>query len=169
MKNFILMLCLGLVTLFAACDPDITTNGGRPTVDGQCADTVACEHRALPHANDAALSGLSSSTVVRPSSTVVHPPSTVVRPSSTVVHPPSTVVRPSSSVYAQIPTGSGGDGSYWGWLKKNYAMALTMLFFMAEGVVRITPSEKDDSIVNWVKRQVDKLLPNKTKDGGEHI
>jgi hypothetical protein len=141
MKHFILMLCLGLVSLFAACNPDITANGGRPTVDGQCADTVALEHKALPHANDAALSGLSS----------------------------STVVRPSSSVYAQIPTDTGGGGSYFGWLKKNYAMALTMLFFMAEGVVRITPSEKDDSIVNWVKRQVDKLLPNKTKGGGEHI
>mgnify|MGYP000110664597 CR=1 FL=1 len=38
----------------------------------------------------------------------------------------------------------------------------------AELIVRLTPSEKDNSILNAVKGFIDKILPNLTKDGGIH-
>ena len=37
-----------------------------------------------------------------------------------------------------------------------------------EIVVRLTPSEKDNSILNKVLWLVDKLVPNKSKDGKKH-
>lgn len=37
-----------------------------------------------------------------------------------------------------------------------------------ELIVRLTPTEKDNSIYNLVKRIVDALIPNKKNGGGKH-
>ncbi len=46
--------------------------------------------------------------------------------------------------------------------------AIAALFFLAEAVARLTPSERDNSIVNKVARftltVLDVLIPNKSKD-----
>ena len=38
-----------------------------------------------------------------------------------------------------------------------------------EIVFRLTPSEKDNSILNKVIWLCDKLIPNKAKEGGKHL
>ena len=43
-----------------------------------------------------------------------------------------------------------------------------LILGLLEVVVRLTPSEKDNSILNKVLWLVDKLVPNKSKDGKKH-
>ena len=43
-----------------------------------------------------------------------------------------------------------------------------LILGLLEVVVRLTPSEKDTSILNKVLWLVDKLVPNKSKDGKKH-
>ena len=49
-------------------------------------------------------------------------------------------------------------------------MVILAVFALAEAVVRITPSEKDNSIVNKVVSVgtylIDLVLPNRSKEGG---
>ena len=42
------------------------------------------------------------------------------------------------------------------------------IFAVAETIVRLTPTGKDNSILNAIKNMVDALLPNLKKDGGEY-
>lgn len=42
------------------------------------------------------------------------------------------------------------------------------IFAVAETIVRLTPTEKDNSILNAIKSFVDKIIPNLKSNGGEH-
>lgn len=53
---------------------------------------------------------------------------------------------------------------------------LLAIIAVAESIVRLTPTEKDDTAVEriggWVRKVLDmfgKLFPNKKKGGGEHV
>lgn len=41
------------------------------------------------------------------------------------------------------------------------------IFHVAEVIVRLTPTEKDDSILNKIKSVLDAVIPNIKKGGGE--
>ena len=53
-----------------------------------------------------------------------------------------------------------------------YADLILALLLVAEVIVRLTPSEEDNSIVNnignWIRAILDMLIPNRKKDGGRH-
>jgi len=51
---------------------------------------------------------------------------------------------------------------------EHIALIIGGCFAVAEVVVRLTPTEKDNSIYNKVKTIVDAILPNLKKDGGVH-
>ena len=53
-------------------------------------------------------------------------------------------------------------------LKANWYVIIVAIIAFAEVIVRLTPTSKDDSIVNWIKRVIDVLVPNKTKRGDKH-
>ena len=53
-----------------------------------------------------------------------------------------------------------------------YADLILALLLVAEVIVRLTPSQEDNSIVNniggWIRGILDVLVPNRDKDGGRH-
>lgn len=53
----------------------------------------------------------------------------------------------------------------WAWILANIAI----LLLIAEAVVRLTPTEKDNNILRIVQSWLDKLLPNRKKGGGTFV
>ena len=51
---------------------------------------------------------------------------------------------------------------------ENWVVLLTSAVAIAEIIVRLTPSEKDNSIVSIIKKIVDALILNKKRGGGFH-
>lgn len=51
---------------------------------------------------------------------------------------------------------------------ENWPIVLTAVLVFAEAIVKITPSEKDNSILNFIKKVLDFILPNLRKGGGKH-
>ena len=54
-------------------------------------------------------------------------------------------------------------------LQKHWVLLLTGVICLSEIIVRLTPSQKDNSILNKVLNIVDFLLPNLRKDGGKFV
>lgn len=50
----------------------------------------------------------------------------------------------------------------------NWEWLVPALFILLEAVVRITPTEKDNSLLEKVKELFDFILPNLKKGGGKH-
>jgi hypothetical protein len=59
------------------------------------------------------------------------------------------------------------DGVY-GFLLNNWKALLLALFGFIETIVRLTKTERDNSIFNYIKTILDWLLPNRKTDGGTH-
>ncbi len=53
-------------------------------------------------------------------------------------------------------------------ISENWIVLLTSLIGVAEVIVRLTPSKKDNSILNLVKRIIDAIIPNFRSGGGRH-
>lgn len=53
-------------------------------------------------------------------------------------------------------------------LKSNWIELLTALMGLIAVIVRLTPTEKDNDIFNFVKKILDFILPNFKKGGGTH-
>lgn len=55
-------------------------------------------------------------------------------------------------------------------VKENWLLILILygLPFAVEVVVRLTPTKKDDSIFDAIKKVLDKYVPNLRKGGGKH-
>lgn len=51
---------------------------------------------------------------------------------------------------------------------KNWIALLTGLVALIEVIVRLTPTKKDDSIFNFLKKLFDFLIKNRRHDGGVH-
>lgn len=47
----------------------------------------------------------------------------------------------------------------------NWELILSGGLFLAEIIVKITPTEKDNSILNKVTKTLDFIIPNRSKDG----
>jgi hypothetical protein len=58
------------------------------------------------------------------------------------------------------------SGGIWDFFLANLSTIILALFALAEVIVRLTPTEKDNSILSFLKRLVDWLLPNMAKGGG---
>ena len=52
-------------------------------------------------------------------------------------------------------------------LKENWVALLLGLIAFAEVVTRLTPTKKDDTVLNWVKQILDVFIPNLKKGGGK--
>lgn len=50
---------------------------------------------------------------------------------------------------------------------EQWALLVLGVFHVAEFIVRLTPTEKDDSILNTIKSFVDTWIPNLKKGGGK--
>jgi hypothetical protein len=66
---------------------------------------------------------------------------------------------PIVTAYAQAP--SVGD-----WLKDNWVVLLFAFLGFVEAVIRLTPTEVDNSIFNILKRLIDAWFPNHKANGG---
>jgi len=53
-------------------------------------------------------------------------------------------------------------------ITENLWEIISVALVIFELVVRLTPSEKDNSIYNLIKRIVDTLIPNRKNTGGKH-
>lgn len=53
-------------------------------------------------------------------------------------------------------------------IKNNWGALLAAILVFIEAIVRLTPSEKDNSIFNWIKRILDAIIPNKDTTGETH-
>jgi len=53
-------------------------------------------------------------------------------------------------------------------LQTNWIELLFGVIALAEVVVRLTPTKKDDSILEWVIKLVSFLIPNRKDGGGKH-
>ena len=51
-------------------------------------------------------------------------------------------------------------------LKENWVVLLFGLLGFAEVITRLTPTTKDDTIIQWIKSILDVLIPNRAKGGG---
>jgi len=54
-------------------------------------------------------------------------------------------------------------------LKANWVELLLGILAFAEIVTRLTPSEKDNTVLGWIKSILNALLPNRKKGGGRHV
>lgn len=70
------------------------------------------------------------------------------------------------------PDNSGGEsdsgGGLWAIIKMNWGLVVTALLGLLEVIVRLTPTDKDNSVFNFIKFLLDKIIPNQRKDGGAH-
>ena len=55
-----------------------------------------------------------------------------------------------------------------GILTNNWVEAVSIILVIAEFAVRLTPSEKDNSLFNKIKNLLDLILPNYAKGGKKH-
>jgi len=51
-------------------------------------------------------------------------------------------------------------------IKENWVVLLAALLAFIEVIVRLTPTEKDNTIFAIVKRIIDLFIPNRKKSGG---
>jgi len=51
-------------------------------------------------------------------------------------------------------------------LKENWLVLLFGLLAFAEVIARLTPTTKDDTIIQWIKSILDVIIPNRAKGGG---
>lgn len=93
---------------------------------------------------------------------------------------PPTEARPAKPAAPEVPVlraqvadttasdGTGDGGGFLAWAKAHWAVLAGALFAIAEAIVRVTPTERDNSIVNWLKKLLDGWLPNNSATGGQH-
>jgi hypothetical protein len=48
------------------------------------------------------------------------------------------------------------------------AVLITAILAIAKIITNLTPTEKDDNIVDWIDKIVDFFIPNNKKGGGTH-
>lgn len=53
-------------------------------------------------------------------------------------------------------------------LKENWMPILFAVLAFAEVIVRLTPSKKDDSILEWIYKILGLIFPNRKEGGGTH-
>lgn len=78
------------------------------------------------------------------------------------------VVTPTWAQVVQDSTATGGGG-LGNFIKTNWLALLAGLIALAEVVVRLTPSDRDNSIVNFIKSLLDAIIPNRRTTGGSHV
>lgn len=94
-------------------------------------------------------------------------------PGATALVAPSGVVPPLpplatpgiAYVQATPEEPAPGKKEFFTVLKENWGVVLTAFLVFLEVILRLTPSETDNSILNIIKRLVDALVPNKQKTG----
>lgn len=64
--------------------------------------------------------------------------------------------------------GPAKSGGLLGFIKDYWALLLPAILALVEVIVRITPTTKDDSVFNFLKYLLDKIIPNARAGGGQH-
>lgn len=64
--------------------------------------------------------------------------------------------------FGQDTTAVTGTGSTGGWISNNLTLVVTIIYGLYELVVRLVPTAKNWSILTYVMRLVQFLIPNKT-------
>ncbi len=57
--------------------------------------------------------------------------------------------------------------AFWQFITGHLAELIFGFLAFAEIIVRLTPTKKDDSILNFIVTIIDALFPNRKKDGGK--
>lgn len=68
----------------------------------------------------------------------------------------------SLNIEVSAPVAGEGFGT---WLGKNWVSFAAIMFFLLEIILRYTPSERDNSILSFIKGLFDRLFPNKSTQG----
>lgn len=53
-------------------------------------------------------------------------------------------------------------------IKENWAIITVAILPLAEVIVRLTPTKKDDTALDFFKKIMDVFIPNKKAGGGTH-
>jgi len=61
------------------------------------------------------------------------------------------------------------SGGFWGLVKTHWGAILSAFLIFIESIIRITPSNKDNSIFSFIKFILDKIIPNARSGGGTHV
>jgi len=61
------------------------------------------------------------------------------------------------------------SGGFWGLLKTHWGVILSAFLVFIESIIRVTPSNKDNSIFSFIKFILDKIIPNARSGGGTHV
>jgi hypothetical protein len=66
------------------------------------------------------------------------------------------------------PPDQNADVGWWAFIKANLGLLIPALLVFLESIVRLTKTEKDNSILNFIKSIFDFLIPNRAVGGGKH-
>lgn len=82
---------------------------------------------------------------------------------------PGTSIEPTDAPQPAegAPEESDGGG-FWQFIKSHLVEVFLALFALLEIIVRATPTQKDDSILNFIKSIFDSIIPNRRTGGGLH-
>ena len=67
-----------------------------------------------------------------------------------------------------VESQTSGNSSFKDFLSAHWAALVWALMSLLEVVVRLTPTARDNSVLNFVKMILDSLVPNARTGGGEH-
>ena len=60
------------------------------------------------------------------------------------------------------------DSSFWNIIKDNIEVIVWSLIGFITVIVRLTPTKKDDDILNWIVKILNVIIPNRKAGGGTH-
>ena len=60
------------------------------------------------------------------------------------------------------------DQSFWEILKENIGTVIWGLIGFITVIVRLTPTKRDDEILNWIIKILNVIIPNRKEGGGTH-
>ncbi len=72
------------------------------------------------------------------------------------------------SAMAQVEGAAEASSSFIDILKENWGTVLTGLLTFLSVIVRLTPTKKDDDILNWIIKILNAIVPNRKAGGGVH-
>lgn len=91
---------------------------------------------------------------------------TVEYPKTTVEQADAHTLVPQAPLEEEPADDAAGTGGLLNFIQEHWPALVVLLLAFIEGLLRLTPSEADNSIFNLLKRIIDALLPNRRAAGG---
>ncbi len=70
------------------------------------------------------------------------------------------------TVNVGVPVADEPKPDTWAWLRKNWIALVGGLLALWEVIARLTPTERDNTVLAWVQRLLSVFVPNRKSGGG---